>query len=200
MKTIPLPDVLYPILEQNSGTFTTAQANAAGVSNERLRLLVKSGELERAAFGVYILADEFADKMYIEQQRRPKIIYSHDTALFLHDLTDRDPIRYSVTVPSGYNTTRLKGDGFIVFTIKRELHETGVTRVKTMFGHIVTAYGMERAICDCLRSRSQMDNDIVIDAIKRYVKRKDKNLNTLMRMGETFRVTKLLRSYMEVLV
>ena len=195
-----LPDELHTILAQNGDTFTTAQANAAGVSNERLRLLVKSGQLERAAFGVYVLPEEFIDKMYVEQQRRPKIIYSHDTALFLHDLTDRDPIRYSVTVPSGYNTARLKKDGFIVFTIKRELHETGVAHVKTMFGHTVTAYSMERAICDCLRSRSQMDNDVVIDAIKRYTKRKDKNLNTLMKMSETFRVTKLLRSYMEVLI
>ena len=195
-----LPDELHTILAQNGDTFTTAQANAAGVSNERLRLLVKSGQLERAAFGVYVLPEEFIDKMYVEQQRRPKIIYSHDTALFLHDLTDRDPIRYSVTVPSGYNTARLKKDGFIVFTIKRELHETGAAHVKTVFGHTVTAYSMERAICDCLRSRSQMDNDVVIDAIKRYAKRKDKNLNTLMKMGETFRVTKLLRSYMEVLI
>jgi len=69
-----------------------------------------------------------------------------------------------------------------------------------MFGHTVTAYSMERAICDCLRSRSQMDNDIVIDAIKRYAKQKDKNLNTLMKMGETFRVTNVLRSYLEVLI
>jgi len=200
VKITPLPDELHPVLVQNGGTFTTAQANAAGVSNERLRLLVKAGELEWAAFGVYVLPDEFVDKMYIEQQRRLRIIYSHDTALFLQDLTDRDPIRYSVTVPTGYNAARLKADGFMVFTIKRELHEIGATQVKTMFGHTVTAYGMERAICDCLRSRSQMDNYILIDAIKRYAKRKDKNLNTLMKMGETFRVTKLLRSYMEVLV
>ena len=198
---MPLPDGLHSILTQNGATFTTAQANEAGISNERLRILVSSGELERAAYGVYVLPEEFADKMYIGQQRRPKIIYSHDTALFLHDLTDRDPIGgYSVTVPSGYNATRLKADGFIVFTIKRELYETGVTHVETMFGHTVATYGMERAICDCLRSRSQMDNDVVIDAIKRYAKRKDKNLNTLMKMGEAFRVAKLLRSYMEVLI
>jgi len=197
---VSLPNELNPILAQNGGTFTTAQANAAGVSNERLRLLVKADELERAAFGVYVLPEVFVDKMYVEQQRRPKIIYSHDTALFLHDLTDRDPIGYSVTVPSGYNTARLKADGFMVFTINRELHEIGVSQVKTIFGHTVTAYSMERAICDCLRSRSQMDPAVVIDAIKRYAKRKDKSLNMLMKMGETFRVTKLLRNYMEVLV
>jgi len=109
---LALPDNLQSILTQNGGTVTTAQANEVGISNERLRLLVKSGELERVSFGVYILPDGFADKMYTAQLRRPKIIYSHETALFLHDLTDRDPINYTVTVPTGYNATRLREDGF----------------------------------------------------------------------------------------
>jgi predicted transcriptional regulator of viral defense system len=180
--------------------FTTAQANDVGVSNERLRLLVKSGELERPHFGVYILPDEFDDKMYAAQQRRPKIIYSHETALFLHDLTDRDPIDYSVTVPAGYSPVRLRNDNFTVYTIKRELHEVGVTEAETMFGHTVRVYGLERTICDCLRNRNKMDIAVLTDAIKRYTKRTDKNLNTLMKFAETFRVEKPLRSYMEVLL
>jgi predicted transcriptional regulator of viral defense system len=198
--SLPLPDNLQSILTQNSGTITTAQANDVGISNERLRLLVKSGDLERVSFGVYISPDEFADRMYAAQLRRPKIIYSHETALFLHDLTDRDPISYTVTVPTGYNATRLREDGFKVFTIKRELHEVSVTRLSTMFGHEVTIYGLERTVCDCLRSRNQMDIAVVTDAIKRYARRKEKNLNTLMQMAEMFNVTKPLRSYMEVLL
>ena len=92
----------------------------------------------------------------------------------MHDLTDCDPISYSVTVPTGYNATRLRKDGFTVFTIKRELHEVGVARLSTTFGNEVAVYGLERTICDCLRSRNQM--------------------------AETFNVAKLLRSYLEVLL
>lgn len=195
-----LPSELQLILLQNGGTVTTAQANIIGISNERLRLLVKAGELERASHGVYVSPDEFTDKMYIAQQRRPKIIYSHETALFLHELTDRDPISYTVTVPTGYNAVNLREDGLVVFTVKKELHEMGTTQMETMFGHAVTAYGLERTICDCIRSRNQMDIAIVTDAMKRYARRSDKNLNALMQMAEVFRVTKLLRSYMEVLL
>jgi predicted transcriptional regulator of viral defense system len=197
---LAIPDKLQSLLTQNGGTVTTAQANEAGVSNERLRLLVKKGELEWASFGVYVSPDEFVDKMYTAQLRRPKIIYSHETALFLHDLTDRDPLSYTVTVPTGYNPTRLREDGFTVFTIKRELYEIGVTQLTTVFGHTVKAYGLERTICDCLRSRNKIDIAIMTDAIKRYVKRKDKDLNTLMQMAETFQVVKLIRNYMEVLL
>ena len=195
-----MPNELQSVLKQNGGIVTTAQANKVGVSNERLRLLVHSGDLERVTTGIYVLPDEFTDKMFIVQLRRPKIIYSHETALFLHELTDRDPISYMVTVPTGYNPTRLREDGFTVFTIKRELHEIGVTKLTTMFGNSVTVYDMERTICDCLRSRNNLDIAVVTDALKRYAKRKDKNLNKLMQMAETFKVTKLLRVYMEVLL
>ena len=195
-----MPNELQSVLKQNGGIVTTAQANDVGVSNERLRLLVHSGDLERVTTGIYVLPDEFTDKMFIVQLRRPKIIYSHETALFLHELTDRDPINYMVTVPTGYNPTRLREDGFTVFTIKRELHEIGVTKLTTMFGNSVTVYDLERTICDCLRSRNNLDIAVVTDAIKRYAKRKDKNLNKLMQMAETFKVTKLLRGYMEVLL
>jgi len=197
---LPIPEKLRALLMQKEGTVTTAEANKIGISNERLRLLVKSGELERAAFGVYVLPDEFIDKMYIAQLKRPKIIYSHETALFLHDLTDRDPISYAVTVPAGYNIAQLRKEGFTVYSIKRELHDLGVTKLTTMFGYIVIVYGLERTICDCLRSRNRMDISVVTDAVKRYVLRKDKDLYTLMKMAETFGVSKLVRSYMEVLL
>lgn len=200
MVRLALPDKLESVLSQNGGIVTAAQANKAGASNERLRLLAKTGELEKVSFGVYILPDEFNDRMYAVQLRRPKIIYSHETALFLHGLTDRDPVRYAVTVPDGYNTKRLREDGFVVFTIKRELHNVGTMELPTVFGHAVVAYGLERTICDCLRSRNKMDISVVADALKRYSVRKDKDLNKLMEMAEIFRVTKLLRNYLEVLL
>ncbi|MDR0898065.1 MAG: type IV toxin-antitoxin system AbiEi family antitoxin domain-containing protein [Oscillospiraceae bacterium] len=189
-----------PLLTPNAGMFTTAQANAAGVSNERLRLLVQSGALARPAFGVYALPDAFFDAMYAAQQRRPQIIYSHETALYLHGLTDRDPLGYSVTVPAGYNTARLRQEGFTVYTIRRELHAVGISEARTVFGHAVQAYGIERTLCDCLRSRNRMDIAILSDALKRYAKRKDKNLNTLMQMAKTFHVEKPLGGYLEVLL
>ena len=195
---MPLP--LQTILDENNGILTTANANAAGLSNERLRLLVESNALERVAHGVYIVPADLEDKMFIAQLRRSKMIYSHETALFLHDLTDRDPVQYTVTVPTGYNTAAIVADGIMPFKVKRELHQLGATQMETMFGHKVTTYNLERTICDCVRSRNRMDVAVVTDAIRRYVKRRDKDLNALMAMAEQFRVTKPLRSYMEVLL
>jgi predicted transcriptional regulator of viral defense system len=195
-----LPRELRILLDKTNGIITNKQASEVGFSRERLRLLVQAGGLERVASGVYISPDALPDRMYVEQRRKPMLIYSHDTALFLHDLTDRDPIGYSVTVPRGYNAPSLRKGGFTVFTVKPELHQLATIRKQTMFGHFVTTYSLERTVCDCIRSRNRMDIAVVTDAIRRYVRRSDKNLSALMQMAEVFRITSPLRRYMEVLL
>jgi len=171
------------LLLEHGGTVSTKEANAAGFSNESLRLLVSSGNIERVAHGVYISPEVFFDKMFVLQKRLSKIIFSHETALFLHDLTDRDPVYYTVTVPTGYEVKRLKEEGIRVYYIKKEFHNVGLSEMMTSFGNKVITYTLERTICDCIRSRKQMDV-VVTDALKRYVKRSDKDLNVLMTYAE----------------
>lgn len=193
-------DKLRKLLNQHGGTITTKEASEAGISKEMLRLLTNAGEVERVAQGVYIAQEAFLDKMYVLQKRLSTIIYSHETALFLHDLTDRDPIRYTVTLPSNVRSKRLKDENIRVFYIKRELHDVGVTTMQTVFGNNVFAYGLERTICDCIRSRNQMDIAVVADAMKRYAKRSDKDLNLLMSFADQFRISNVMNRYLEVLL
>ena len=126
--------------------------------------------------------------------------FPHETALFFHDLTDREPLEYTVTVKTGYNPSKLKAEGVQVFTIKAELHGVGLTTAQTPFGHTVPVYDLERTICDLLRSRNNMEMQTFQGALKMYARRKDKDLRTLMRYAGMFRVEKILRQYLEVLL
>jgi predicted transcriptional regulator of viral defense system len=191
---------LKELINEHNGIILTKQITEAGIPRVYISELVEKGVLERLERGVYITSDSFDDEMYRLQAKYTNIIFSHDTALYLHDLTDRDPLKYSVTVPAGYNPQNLKKIGVKVFSIKKELYNLGLTSIRTLFDREVRCYNMERTICDILRSRSQMDIAIVTDAIKRYVKRKNKNQPQLMRYAESLKVSKLLRRYMEVLL
>ena len=53
------------------------------------------------------------------------------TALLFHDLTDREPLKYIITVRTGYNSSRLKENGFQVYTVKKDLHEIGIIAMQT---------------------------------------------------------------------
>ena len=188
------------LLESQNGLLRTEQAMSAGITNHVFYNYVHSKELERVAHGIYLSKDAWVDSMYLLHLRFSHAVFSHETALFFHDLTDREPLQYTVTVKTGYNPTNLKEEGVQVFTIKVELHEVGLTTLQTPFGHDVPVYDMERTICDLLRSRSRIEKQAIRDALRIYASRRNKNLRTLMRYAELFRVEKILRPYLEVLL
>lgn len=191
---------LDQLLETQDGMLRTAQVVSAGISKPVFYDYVRSRELERVAHGIYLSRDAWVDAMYLLHLRVEQAVFSHETALFFHDLTDREPMEYTVTVKTGYNPTKLKAEGVQVFTIKAELHEVGLTTALTPFGHTVPVYDMERTICDLLRSRNNMEMQTFQGALKMYARRKDKDLRTLMRYAGMFRVEKILRQYLEVLL
>lgn len=191
---------LKKVIEKHDGVVTTKLVEKYGIHREYLRKMVKKGELERVSHGVYITPEIWEDQMMILQLKKRKIIYSHETALFLHDLTDRDPIQYVVTVPYGYNPSRLKDEGLIVHSVKKELYLLGKITKETSFKHEVRTYDIERTICDILRDRNNQDPNVVNEAIKRYLHRKEKDLNKLMKYAKLLRIEKVLRPYLEVII
>ena len=188
------------LLKTQDGMLRTEQAVSAGISKPGFYNYVRSRDLERVAHGMYLSKDTWVDAMYLLHLRFSQVVFSHDTALFFHDLTDREPLQYTVTVKTGYNPTKLKEEGVQVFTIKAELHEVGLITMQTPFGHEVPVYDMERTICDLLRSRNHIEMQTFQGALKAYARRKDKDLRTLMRYAKLFRVEKILRQYLEVLL
>lgn len=188
------------MLTMQDGMLRTSQVIAAGISKPMFYDYVRSRDLERAAHGIYISKDSWVDAMYLLHLRFEQAVFSHETALFFHDLTDREPMKYTVTVKTGCNPTKMKAEGIHVFTIKSELHGVGITTAQTPFGHTVPVYDMERTVCDLLRSRSRIEIQTFQGALKAYARRKDKNLQTLMQYAGMFRVEKILRQYLEVLL
>lgn len=193
-------DELRELIEKYDGVITTKDAENEGIHRQYLRELMDDGELVRVSYGIYMTKDSWEDGLYFQQLRKKKMIYSHETALYLHNLTDRDPLKYVVTFPSGYNPSKLKDNGFIVHTVKKEFFDLGVLLIETNFGNKVKTYNMERTICDILRDRNNQDPAILIESLKEYFKRKDKNLNLLMSYAKILRVEAILEPYLNVLL
>ena len=193
-------NILDDLLRDGNGVLQTADAVSANITKPMLAKYVRERGLERVGHGVYLAPDAWKDGMYLLQLRCPQAVFSHDTALFFHDLTDREPLAYTVTVKSGYNPHRLKGDAVKVYRIKKELHGLGLSQTETSFGNPITVYDPERTICDVVRNRNGMEPQIIRDALRQYATRKDKNLRRLLQYAQTFHIETILRRYLEVLL
>ena len=96
---------------------------------------------------------------------------------------------------------RLKAGGRCkVYTVKKDLLETGKTTVMNDSGHELPMYNLERTICDLFRSRSSIEIQDFAAIIKSYISRPDKDLNRLMEYAGLFRVDQVIRRYLEVLL
>ena len=183
--------------KENNGTVTTAMVVEAGFSRGNIKYLADKGMIEKSARGVYILPEVWGDEIFNLQNRFKRGIYSHETALFLWDLTDRTPNRYHMTFPANYNLTNPKEENIQCVQCKEALYELGIANAMTPGGNEVRAYSMERTLCDILRPHSRVDIQIVTEAFKRYANRSDRNIPVLSEYAKMLKVETKLRTYLD---
>lgn len=193
-------DLLSEMLRNNNGYLLTSDVIEANISKAYLAEYVKENNLERKAHGVYISDDVWEDELFIIALKHKKIVYSHETALMLHGLMEREVSSYSVTVPRGYNSKTLCEKGYRVYTQQPDLYHIGITSLQNDFGNMVPVYDMERTICDIIKKKKQIDIQIFQTALKEYILKKNKNLHNLMKYAELLNVEEQVRNYIEVLL
>jgi len=193
-------ELLDYLLEEKKGILKTSDAINAGVSKSYFLSYVKSAKLEKVAHGIYMAPNTWLDEMYLLQLRLGSAVFSHESALYLLNLAEREPLQFTLTIRTGYNNAKLKNEGVKMYFIKPELFEIGLIEVQSPAGHILRAYNAERTICDLIRSRSSVEIQDLNSAIKAYTRQQEKNIPLLMRYAKKFRVEKILRQYLEVLI
>ncbi len=193
-------DILDNLVEDGNGYLCTSQVLANGVSKPTLADYVSKRNMERVAHGVYLAEDAWPDELYQLYLSNSRIIFSHETALYLHGLMEREPKRVNVTVKAGYNASHLRNKGICVYQVKDDVYELGVTEIQTNLGNKVRAYDMERTICDILRYKDSVDVQIFQYAMKEYMASDQKNLNHLMDYAKRFHIEDAMRTYTEVML
>ena len=191
---------LTAIAQSHGGIIKTKTAAQTGISRAMLYKLCKEGKIHRIVKGQYILPDDLQDELLAISNRSDRIIFSHETALYLHGLSDRTPFEHTVTAPSGCAPSAAVKSTCKVYYIKPEWFELGKTVMRTPAGSEVPAYDLERTVCDIVRSRNKIGTETFLTAIKRYAANSKKDLNKLTYYAQKMHVYHVLRQYLEVLL
>ena len=105
-------DRLYETAAGQEGYFSTAQAKAAGYSPQLLARHMGNGRIARARRGIYRLthfpAGEHEELVVVWLWSERAGVFSHETALFLHGLSDALPSRVHLTLPAAWRSRRLR--------------------------------------------------------------------------------------------
>lgn len=196
-------DVLHKLTEianTNGGIIETRIAEKHGISRAMLARLCKETKIHRIVKGQYILADDIQDELLSISKRSKQVIFSHETALFLHGISDRTPFEHTITAPSGCIPSIAIKSVCKVYYIKQELFDLGRTTLQTPADNPVPVYDLERTICDMIRSRNKIATETFLAALKLYAANPKKNLNKLNSYAKQMHVANILRGYLEVLL
>lgn len=192
--------LLQQLSEQGRNIITTKAAEAAGISRAMLSKLCKAGTIQRIAQGQYMLIEDMTDELLSISLRTENLVFSHETALFLHGISDRTPFVHSITTPANRVPSPSLREECKVYYIKPELFELGRTKLTTPFGNQVPCYDLERTICDIIRSRNKMGTETFLTALKQYAASPKKDLNRLNSYAKKMSLTNVARQYLEVLL
>lgn len=189
-------DMIKELVKKNNGILTLNMLEENNIHRQYLKQLVDDGELIKVSRGLYVTPDKDVNEFYIMGEQFKTGIYSHNTALYFYGLTDRTPFVLDMTFPSNI---RPNNDMLCPHYINKERLDLGLTTMELEDGTSIRIYNMERTICDIIRDRNKIDSQIFNTALKEYMKRSDKNLNLLYEYAKIFKISKLLKMYLEVL-
>lgn len=195
-----MTETIFDIAKAAGGLVSTAAVTKAGIPRRLLTDAVNAGELRKVSRGLYTLPNVWEDEYLVAQHRFPRGIFSHDTALYLHGMTDITPAALTMTFPHGYNTTSVRKAGIIARTVNPKLLDLGKAKVKTFAGNEVVAYDLERTLCDMVRGQAAPDVQVINPAMKAYAKMKTRDINKLLQYAGALGVKGKIRNYMEVLL
>ena len=189
-------EIIKQMIEENNGIITTQMLEEKKIHRQYLKMLADEGYIENVSRGVYIRPGTVITEYYTIGEQYKSGVFSHNTALYFYDLTDRTPFELDMTFPSNVRISN-----FMVkpHYISPDKFYTGITTKDLGDGTTIRIYDMERTICDIIRDRNKIDLQIFNTALKEYMNRKDKNLNLLYEYAKQFNILKILKTYLEVL-
>ena len=193
-------DIILNYAKENNGYITTKEAENLKVNNTFLSNLVNDKKLERVGTGIYKLPEYPIDNFYILSKSSKNMCYSHATALYLHEMSDRIPLVYDVTVPYNYSGNLLNNKNVSLRYVKDDIFDLGMIDIKTINDLTVKCYNLERTLCDIIKDKSRMDKEIYSKALKEYARNKDKNILKLVKYAKKLDIEEEVVELMEVLL
>ena len=90
--------ILNKMVADGNGYLQTEAVVKQGISKTALAAYVRAHQMERVAHGLYLSPDAWPDEFFQVSVVNKRAILSHETALYLHDLTERESLAISVTL------------------------------------------------------------------------------------------------------
>jgi len=158
--------------------------------------------IEKIKPGLYKLVDYEWDEnsSFVDITKvNSKAVICLNSALHYYNLSTINPNLVHVAVPN--NTARFSLDypPVKLFYFSDTIYPPEIIEIKGSNGSF-KIYSIEKTICDAFRYRKRIGEDIALEALKNYMRRKESDLNRLYKVAKECKIDKVIEPYIKAMV
>ena len=193
---------LLHALRSHGGWLRQREALDLGVHPRWLTRLVEEGAIERVSRGLYRLphdAETSDDSFVAASHAAPGGVVCLLSALAYYELTTSNPSEVYLAIPRASWAPKVEYPPIRFFRFSPRMMSFGVAAVHVSRSSF-SIFEREKTICDSLRHRAVVGQDVVIEALRNYLRSpKIRNIDRLIDTARRCRVEKRIRPYIEAL-
>jgi predicted transcriptional regulator of viral defense system len=159
----------------------------------------KKGKLVRVRKGVYALPYAFMDAMIDVESLVPGGVVCLYNAWAFYGLTMQNPPTFCIAVDAKRKIVFAQKQMITLYYWNEQSLTLGVEEVEYS-SHKVRMTNAERSVCDAVRYRNKIGEDLCLEIIRTYLKRPDRKIGLMMEYAKALRVAKILGNYLNILM
>ena len=179
---------------------TTNELTKLNIPNIALTRLIEKKKIERVKRGIYVLPNSFGDEYYTLLYGINDATYSYFTALYFHNLCERVPLKYDVTVKRNYGGSLIKNENVNLHYVDECILDLGRTKVKSPQGQEIVCYDIERCLCDLIKDKDNLYFEYVKYAFVKYYREEKHDTFKLYKYAKLMKIEKQVHEFMEALL
>lgn len=165
-----------------------------------LKEAVKQELVIKLKNGFYCLTDYIFDLTYDFNELVPGGILCMDSAWYYYELTTHIPSEINLALPVGCKIVLPKNPSYKIHYRLNDNYTLGIKSEHynpELYRNPFNIYDMERCVCDAVKFRNKIGDDICEEVIRSYIRKPEQDFDKLYDYAGKMKVEKLLRQYIE---
>ena len=188
------------IFAKNKGYLTSKLIQGNRSLYYQLKTMLDAEKVVQIKRGLYRHIDFAEEASWGDVCRiAPQAVICLFSAWRFYELSTQTPTEIHVAIPAKNKVILPDYPPIKLYYWDKRFYETGIIKT-TLNEEQITIYDIEKSVCDAIRYRNKVGIDITSEILRNYLKRKDRNLDKLMKYADNMRITNVLNQYLTVML
>lgn len=183
------------------GMLRPSDLDSIGASRVILTRMTASGQIEKAARGIYRLPDSQGsehESLATIATKVPQAVFCLFTALQFHELTTQLPRQLWIAMPRGSHAPRIDYPPIRMVQFTGDAYAEGIEIHKRDQVQL-RVYSVAKTVADCFKHRNKIGLDVALEALKDARALKKATADDLWHFAKICRVANVMRPYLEAI-